>query len=270
MAPCKVSLFVLSSMIVASAASTALAQTQDDWRAAQAQSGEPPKLVLEQSYHGTTPGAGNALPRVEEIKGKEGNWVTWPGFMMRPDSGSRLFLQATKDLTYEKTVTKNRVRLVFKDAQVFLHNNSNPLVTMNFNTPLKTAYLKRHKKSVELVMELKVPAEVVITQASDADGYCYLFVDFPIGAFETGGDWHPVFSGDMKTPSAGTWGNTPSASTPAAPGAAAPPAPPAAPEPSAQPAAPAFAPPPQPEASPASPNEEPPAQDPESEIFPAT
>ncbi|MCK9459353.1 MAG: hypothetical protein M0R80_06910, partial [Proteobacteria bacterium] len=191
MAPCKLLVITACAAFAAIAVTTALAQTQAEWRDAKEGEGSAQGLVLAQSYHGTVPGLGNQLPRVEEVKGKPGNWITWPGFLMRPDGGSRLFLQTTKELAFEKITKKNRVQLQFKETRVHLDNNRNPLVTVNFNTPLRTAYLKRHAKRVDLVMELKTPAEIVVTQHVDPDGYCYLFVDFPPGQYSTGGDWRP-------------------------------------------------------------------------------
>jgi len=191
MAPCKVSVITVCAVATAVAVSAALAQTKEEWRDAKEGEGTAQQLVLAQSYHGTVPGMGNALPRVEEIKGKPGNWITWPGFLMRPDGGSRLFIQTTKELAFEKVAKKNRVQLQFQDTRVHLNNNRNPLVTVNFNTPLKTAFLKRHPKRIDLVMELKESVEIVVTQHVDPDGYCYLFVDFQPGKYSTGGDWHP-------------------------------------------------------------------------------
>jgi len=190
MSPCKVSVITVCALAAAVAVSAALAQTKEEWREAKEGDGAAPVLVLEQSYHGTVPGAGNGLPRVEEIKGKPGNWITWPGFLMRPDGGSRLFIQTTKELAFEKVAKKNRVQLQFRDTRVHLDNNHNPLVTVNFNTPLKSAFLKRRLKRVDLVMEFKETAEIVVTQHVDPDGYCYLFVDFPPGQYSTGGEWH--------------------------------------------------------------------------------
>jgi hypothetical protein len=191
MSPCKVSVITVCALTAAIAVTAAFAQTKEEWREAKEGDVAAPQLVLEQSYHGTVPGMGNALPRVEEIKGKSGNWITWPGFLMRPDGGSRLFIQTTKELAFEQVTKKNQVQLQFKDTRVHLNNNRNPLVTVNFNTPLKTAFLKRHPKRVDLVMEFKEPAGIVVTQHVDPDGYCYLFVDFQPGKYSTGGDWHP-------------------------------------------------------------------------------
>jgi len=202
MAPCKVSVITVCVVAAAVAVSAALAQTKEEWRDAKEGAGTSQQLVLAQSYHGTVPGMGNALPRVDEIKGRPGNWITWPGFLMRPDGGSRLFIQTTKELAFEKVTKKNRVQLQFRDTRVHLNNNRNPLVTVNFNTPLRTAFLKRHPKRVDLVMELKESVEIVVTQHVDPDGYCYLFVDFQPGKYSTGGEWHlrPVIQQSATSP----------------------------------------------------------------------
>ena len=63
------------------AAALALAQSQEEWR--EVADSEGGTLKLEQTYHGTKPGAGNTLPRVDELKGLPGTWVTWPGTGLR-------------------------------------------------------------------------------------------------------------------------------------------------------------------------------------------
>ncbi len=190
-----VSATVFTAVLLVLAAGLAFAQSQNDWSTAQSSDGEG--IILGQSYHGTTPGNGNTLPRVEELKDKPGTWVTWPGFVMRPDGGSRIFLQTTRPLEYTKTDKKNRLYLKFKDARVHLTNNRNPLVTIHFNTPVRRAYLKRTRKSVELAVEYKVSTQAAITQFADKDGYHYMFIDFPAGQYPIGGDFgdRPSFKG---------------------------------------------------------------------------
>ena len=91
------------ALLLGPMANATRAQTVEDWRATEdAEQKEVPKL--EQRYHGVVPGSGNPLPQVEELKGKEGTWVTWPGFTMRRDGGSRIFLQTTIALGYQTEV----------------------------------------------------------------------------------------------------------------------------------------------------------------------
>ena len=52
------------------------------------------------AYNGVVPGSGNPLPKVEELKTLDGVWVTWPGFVMKEDGGSRIFLQTTVSVDY--------------------------------------------------------------------------------------------------------------------------------------------------------------------------
>ncbi len=172
------------------------AQSRDEWRESYKGEGKQP-VRIEQTYHGVKPGSGNTLPKVEELKGKSGKWVTWPGFAMQPDGGSRIFLQTTVPLTYTVEEKKMRVVLKLGSAKVFLSNNRNPLVTTHFNTPLKRAYLKKRRKALELILILKVKASPNIVQTTDQDGYNYLFVDFPPGNYPKADDSsaRPAYSG---------------------------------------------------------------------------
>jgi hypothetical protein len=172
---------VILSLSILSAGATR-AQSVEDWRQTEDAEKKPlPKL--EQSYHGVTPGSGNPLPRVDELKNKEGTWVTWPGFVIRSDGGSRVFLQTTVSVEYRLTEKNNRISLELKDAHIFLSNNRNPLVTTHFNTPLMRAYLKEQKEVTELVLDLKLKQSPIITQTVDKDGYHYMFIDFPPGQY---------------------------------------------------------------------------------------
>ncbi|MBN2343626.1 MAG: hypothetical protein JXX29_19365 [Deltaproteobacteria bacterium] len=163
------------------------AQSTDEWR--KATENNQPKLELSQNYHGTKPGDGNTLPKVEELKGKDGLWITWPGFFMTADGGSRIFIQTTAPLEYKQKTSKKKIVLTFKDTKVHLSNNQNPLVTLHFNTPLRKAYLKKYKKKTELILELKTKTTPAISQSTDADGYSYLFIDFPPGQYPQGGTY---------------------------------------------------------------------------------
>ncbi len=172
------------------------AQSREEWRdSIEGEAKQPVKQ--EQTYHGVTPGSGNTLPKVEELKGKSGSWVTWPGFAMQPDGGSRVFLQTTGPLTYSVNEKKRRVVIKLGKVDVFLSNNRNPLVTKHFNTPLNRAYLKKRRKGLELILELKIKASPNIVQTTVQDGYNYLFVDFAPGNYPKaeGPGTRPAYSG---------------------------------------------------------------------------
>lgn len=139
---------------------------------------KPPQSENVENYEGVIPGSGNNLPRIVELRGKKGTWVTWPGFMMLPGGGSRVFLQTTDALKYKVTESPEKIVVRIDRAKIFLSNNKNPLVTTYFDTPLRRTDLRAQGRNVELTLFLKVPAVPVIRQVSDEDGYNYLFIDF--------------------------------------------------------------------------------------------
>ena len=178
--------FVLTTLLtvvfLVSIANESRGQSVEEWRATE--EGEAPREVIrDQNYEGVTPGSGNTLPRVEELKGKPGTWVTWPGFLMPEGGGSRFFLQTTVAVDYKITNKKKTLVIRLNNAAIHLSNNRNPLVTTHFNTPVSRAYLKKRGKHVDLILELKVDATPQITQMADQDGYHYMFIDFAPGQY---------------------------------------------------------------------------------------
>ncbi len=159
------------------------AQSQKEWRETESKQATIPKNTTPH-YEGVTPGSGNNLPKVEELKTKPGTWVTWPGFRMLSNGASQIFLQTTGSVKYDLVEQKMKLILKMKDASVHLSNNRNPLVTTHFNTPVRRTYLKRKKRAgVELIVEFKQPCTYQISQRFDADEYHYLFIDFAAGAY---------------------------------------------------------------------------------------
>lgn len=188
---------LLSGLVFVMSATAAGAQSREDWRATENPQTSVPAKKEEKRYEGVTPGAGNNLPRVDELRHNAGTWVTWPGFMIRQDGATQIFLQTTLNVKYEIIEKKYIIIIELKEANVFLSNNRNPLVTTHINTPLKRAYIKKKKKSVALVLELKIKSVYQISQQSDNDGYHYLFIDFPPGNYPThqAPSTRPTFSG---------------------------------------------------------------------------
>lgn len=173
------------------------AQSQKEWRQTENKTTTSPKIVTPH-YDGVTPGSGNNLPKVEELKNKPGTWVTWPGFRMLTSGASQVFLQTTGSVKYSLIEQKTKLIVKLKDASVHLSNNRNPLVTTHFNTPVRRAYLKKKRRAgVELVIELKQPCTCQITQSFEGDDYHYLFIDFPAGTYpvEESASARPSFEG---------------------------------------------------------------------------
>jgi hypothetical protein len=187
---------IVTGAALAVLVSTGYAQSPKEWRKTEKKpvaTQEKPK----KPYEGVTPGAGNNLPRVAELKNKPGTWVTWPGFITGAGGASQIFVQTTVSVNYEIIERKRTITIKLKDAEVFLSNNRNPLVTTHINTPLRRAYLKKKRGEVSLVMELKQKSTFEIRQTHDNDGYHYLFVDFPPGQYPRtkGATSRPSFTG---------------------------------------------------------------------------
>ena len=157
----------------------------EQWRSAAEKAPDAAPLQLSQHYTGTKPGTGNHLPRVAELKTKTGSWITWPGFQMKPDGGSRIFIQTTQPLQYTLRSTAKRITLKISGAKIHLSNNRNPLVTTWFNTPVQKSRLRNAgKNKVDLILDLKGQATPAVSQLSDEDGFHYLFIDFPPGEWQ--------------------------------------------------------------------------------------
>ncbi|MCK7501017.1 MAG: hypothetical protein MZW92_70920 [Comamonadaceae bacterium] len=115
------------------------------------------------------------------LKTTRHNLVTWPGFEITA-SGSRIFVQSLRPITYSRADEANRVVFVLQKTRIHLRNNRNPLVTEHFNTPVGTAYLRRRGSDTLLILDMKVGSSPSISQVTEG-GYSFLFLDFPGGSY---------------------------------------------------------------------------------------
>jgi hypothetical protein len=132
-------------------------------------------------YAGVTPGSetsDNLPPKAEEIP--EGAlMLTWPGFMMRKDGGSRFFVQTSRLVHIATHESEGRFELILRNTRVYLKNNFRPLETEFFKTPVMRATVQRQgKKDVAMVFEMRAKATPTVTQEKGKDGFNYVFVDF--------------------------------------------------------------------------------------------
>jgi len=85
--------------------------------------------------------------------------ATYPGFRMLQDGSSRVSLRVTRSVDVGVHRAPGSVTYVLPGVQVGVRNNTNPLVTTHFNTPLARARLVRGKAGAELVLELRESGE---------------------------------------------------------------------------------------------------------------
>lgn len=102
---------------------------------------------------------GKAAPRKPA---EQGLVAQWPGFHLTSDGGSEVMVEFSKVLPAPvEHRAKGSITYVFKGARITKHNNSNPLITVHFNTPIAIARLVPKGGDVHLVIELRGGAEAL-------------------------------------------------------------------------------------------------------------
>ena len=148
-----------------------------------------------QAQQAPRPRVAKATPKVQS-----GPIATLPGFEVLGDGGSRVFVQLTQNVPVEERKAKGSVTYVLKGAHVAIHNNTNPLVTVHFNTPVSKAQLRPAGGDLLLVIDLRAPSTPAWKINAAKDGTAILQIDFPKGAFGSGETDAP--KGDAKPPPA--------------------------------------------------------------------
>jgi hypothetical protein len=132
----------------------------------------------------TAKGTGKAAPKKPV---EQGLIAQWPGFHLTSDGGSEVMVEFSKTLPAPtEHRAKGSITYVFKGARITKHNNSNPLVTVHFNTPIAVARLVPKGADVHLVIELRGGAEALPTtgiRAGTEGAGAQFFAKFAPGHF---------------------------------------------------------------------------------------
>jgi len=78
-----------------------------------------------------------------------------PNFELRPDGSSIVTLSLSHPTEVTRTTAGRRVEYQLKRTQIGVANNTNPLVTAHFATPLRRVVLRRNKNFATLSLELR-------------------------------------------------------------------------------------------------------------------
>jgi hypothetical protein len=81
--------------------------------------------------------------------------ATYPGFLMLPDGSSQVWVYVNKKVPVVVSAAAGRVTYILTGADIAVYNNTHPLVTEYFNTPMRSARLRRDKNGAQLVLELR-------------------------------------------------------------------------------------------------------------------
>lgn len=109
--------------------------------------------------------------------------ATMPGFEMQADGSSRLFVSLTQTVPVEEHSARGVLTYVLKGAHVALRNNTNPLVTVHFNTPVVRARLVPVGNDLHFIIELRAAVTPTWKITPGKDGTSLLIVDFPKGSY---------------------------------------------------------------------------------------
>src|SRR5262249_57672341 len=89
-----------------------------------------------EGYRGVAPGRKIDPPHAPRVKTPVR--VTWTGFEMKPEGGSRVFVQLTREAPYQVTEAAGGLRVTLRGVRLNLRNNGRTLDTHFFATPVKT------------------------------------------------------------------------------------------------------------------------------------
>ncbi len=138
-------------------------------------------------YGGVTPGRPNPPPALGRLAARRGRAapaaiLTWPGFQMRPDGGSRFFVQTNAAVATRLASTEGRVEVVFPNTATHVGNSRRYLETAFFETPVVRAHLERRGRDMVLVLAMRASVVPQITSSVEG-GFAYTFIDFAPGRY---------------------------------------------------------------------------------------
>jgi len=135
------------------------------------------------SRRAPAPAPATARPAVRRAGGPQ---ATFPGFEQLSDGGSRLFVQLSQTVQVEQRVAPGAVTYVLKGAHLRVHNDTNALVTVHFNTPVLRARLMPSGSDLLFVVELRSAVTPTFKLQDNTDKTSTLTIDFPKGDFLAG------------------------------------------------------------------------------------
>lgn len=104
--------------------------------------------------------------------------VTYPGFRMLSDGASFVWIEADRPITVTTTKTDRRVVYHLLGAITLSRNNTRPLITEYFPSPVRRAQLVKSPDGLDLVIDLRQEAEAT-QRLTTTDRGVSLRVDFP-------------------------------------------------------------------------------------------
>jgi hypothetical protein len=136
------------------------------------------------TYVGVVPGRAQLPTHLRGRPGATPTVLTWPGFQPRADGASRFFVQLTSRVTYEARAENGRYVVTLQGVRIPDRQTRRELDTRFFQTPVTRARLERRgRRDVAFVFDLRADVTPTVSLDVGADGYAFVFVEFPAGDY---------------------------------------------------------------------------------------
>ena len=109
--------------------------------------------------------------------------ITWPGFQMRTDGTSRVFIQSTVALSPQPSAAPGRFSVILPGAKVAAGTNRLPLETRFFNTPVTRVNIAVQREAVTVTLDLRAEVAPVISSERGPNGFYFVYIDLPKGQY---------------------------------------------------------------------------------------
>ena len=160
------------------------ASAQDPGAPAVSADAQPSTLPADPGYVGVVPGRASVPSHLRGRPGATPTIVTWPGFQPRADGASRFFLQLTSRVQYDVRSEPGRVVVTLHGVRIPDRQTRRVLETSYFNPPVTRARVERSgRRDIAFVFDLRAAATPVVSLDADADGYTFVYVEFPSGSW---------------------------------------------------------------------------------------
>jgi hypothetical protein len=89
---------------------------------------------------------------------------------------SEVWLRVSQPVVVTRKRVDNRLTYFLPGVQIGVHNNTNPLITTHFNSPVSQAKLRRVRGGAELVVDLRESVDALHTTTQEPTGTMLLRV----------------------------------------------------------------------------------------------
>lgn len=136
------------------------------------------------TYAGVVPGAAKPAKPPKAPDAKAPRTITWPGFQMRPDGSSRVFVQSNKPLEPKVLkVADGKFALELPGARVAAKTNQLPLDTRYFNTPVMKVSVNAARSGAIVELDMRASVTPQVTSEPSPEGYYFTYIELPKGEY---------------------------------------------------------------------------------------